>query len=147
MFLKELNKKESIAFVNLVTLLAKTDNSYSDKEKALIDEYKSELSLSNDALKDFSFEEAIKELATSTSRIKNIIYFELVGLALIDGVYEDSEIKFLNDAAAAFGIKNDKQAAYVEYFKAVKDLYDITVVDYEGKIKALEVKAAKLLEN
>lgn len=146
MFLNELNKKESIAFINLVTLLAQTDNSYSEKEKELIADYKNELSLKDETLESLSFEAAIKELNNSTPRIKNIIYFELVGLALIDGVYEDSEIDYLNKLASSFNISKDKQNDYVTYFKVVKDLYDATFIDYESKLKTLEKKASKLLE-
>jgi uncharacterized tellurite resistance protein B-like protein len=145
MFLKELNKKDAMAFVGLVENLAKVDQVYSEVEKDLIKDYIEELSLNTEARKEVSFDAAIKELEGSTERAKNIIYFELVGLALVDGSYEDKEIEFLKNVACLFNINKEKQVAYVDYFKRVTEVFDITVVDYEGKIKAMEAAAMDLL--
>jgi len=145
MFLNELSKKEALAFVSLIENLAKVDAVYSDCEKELIDAYLEELSLKAEGREVLTFEAAVNELNDSTSRIKNIVYFELVGVALVDGQYEDKELEFLNNLAAQFNISKAKQVGYVEYFKKVKASFDITVVDSEGKIKALETEAMRLL--
>jgi hypothetical protein len=145
MFLKELNKKDAMAFVSLVENLAKVDQLYSAVEKELIKDYIEELSLNTEAREELSFDAAIKKLEGSTERVKNIIYFELVGLALVDGSYEDKEIEFLKNVACSFNISEEKQVAYVDYFKRVTEVFDITVVDYEGKIKAIETAAMELL--
>jgi len=145
MFLNELNKKEALTFVSLIENLAKVDTVYSDCEKELINAYIEELSLPTEGREILTFEAAVSELKASTSRIKNIVYFELVGVALVDGSYEDKELEFLNNLAAHLGISKAKQTGYVEYFKKVKAAFDITVVDSEAKIKALETEAMKLL--
>lgn len=146
MFLKELNKKEAAAFVSLIENLSKADNVYAECEKALIDSYVEELSLDSKDRITLPFEASVKELNEASSRIKNIIYFELVGVALLDGAYEEQEIKFLNKLAGSFNISSDKQTAYVDYFKKVKNAYDNDIVDAETKIAVLEASALKLIE-
>ena len=145
MFLNELNKKEAIAFISLIENLSRIDKVYAESEKELVNSYIEELSLPTENREVLSFEAAVNELNDSSSRIKNIVYFELVGVALVDGAYEDKELDFLNNLAARFEIAKKKQIAYVDYFKKVKDTFDITVVDSEAKILALETAAMKLL--
>ncbi len=145
MFLNELNKKQSIAFINLVQMLSKIDTVFADNEKDLIDEYIEELSLTNETIEDLTFESAVKELVDSTQIVKHIVYFELVGLALVDGSYEEKEEVFLDNLAVHFNINKEKQHDFLNYFKMVKDIYDITVVDYESKIESLKKSAMELL--
>lgn len=145
MFLNELNKNESSAFINLVEALANVDNVFAQNEKDLIDDYIQELALDKKSIKKIDFEAAVKELEGSTDRVKNIIYFELVGLALCDGEYDEKEIQFLKGLAARFNISKNKQYEFVNYFEMVKEAYDNTVVDYEGKIELLKKSAMDLI--
>lgn len=146
MFLNELNKKEALAFVSLIENLSKVDDVYAECEKVLVDSYIKELSLATENRETLSFEAAINEFNASSSRIKNIVYFELVGVALVDGAYEDRELVFLNNLAANFNISKKKQIEYVDFFKKVKNTFDITVVDAESKIQELENTVMELLE-
>lgn len=145
MFLSELNRKEASAFINLVEALANVDNVFAENEKDLIDDYIKELALDEKNIKKINFEAAVKELEEATDKVKNIIYFELVGLALCDGEYDEKEIQFLKGLAARFNISKNKQYEFVNYFKMVKEIYDSTVVDYEGKIELLKKSAMELI--
>jgi Tellurite resistance protein TerB. len=145
MFLNELNKKESIAFVNLVEALAQIDDVFAQSEKEMINEYIEDLSLTNETIEKLTFESSVKELSSSTDRVRNIIYFELIGLALADGSYDEKEVKFLNDLAVQFNISTKKQKDFINYFKIVKEVYDSTFVDYENKIESLKKSAMDLL--
>jgi uncharacterized tellurite resistance protein B-like protein len=145
MFLNELSKKESVLFINLVKNLANVDKVFSEKEEQLISDYLEELSLNNTEVDSLSFDETIKVLTSSTSRIQNIIYFELVGLALVDGLYSAEETAFLSKVADTFNINESKQTSFLNFFKDIKDLYEITVIDYESKISELKVRVAELL--
>lgn len=145
MFLNELNKKEAIDFINIVETLAKIDDTFAQSEKELISEYIEELSLTNETIENLDFESSVKELVSSTDRIRNIIYFELVGLALADGSYDEKEVEFLNNLAAQFNISTKKQKEFIDYFKIVKEVYESTFVDYEGKIESLKKAAMDLL--
>ncbi|MBC2580480.1 hypothetical protein [Clostridium sp. DJ247] len=145
MFLNELSKRESIAFVNLVEALANIDEVFAENEKDLVKEYIEELSLDGKTIEKLTVELALKELKTSTDRVKNIIYFELLGLALIDGEYDQKEIDFLDNLAVNLSISSKKQQEFINYFKTVKETYEITFVNYENKLESLKKAALDLL--
>lgn len=145
MFLNELNKKEAIDFIKIVETLAKIDDTFAQSEKELLSEYIEELSLTNETIESLDFEASVKELVSSTDRIRNIIYFELVGLALADGSYDEKEVEFLNNLAVQFNISTKKQKEFIDYFKIVKEVYESTFVDYESKIESLKKAAMDLL--
>ncbi|KZL91082.1 TerB family tellurite resistance protein [Clostridium magnum] len=145
MFLNELNKKEAIDFIKIVETLAKIDDTFAQSEKELLSEYIEELSLTNETIESLDFEASVKELVSSTDRIRNIIYFELVGLALADGSYDEKEVEFLNNLAVQFDISTKKQKEFIDYFKIVKEVYESTFVDYESKIESLKKAAMDLL--
>jgi tellurite resistance protein len=145
MFLNELSKRESILFINLVKSIATVDEVFSEKEHQLVADYLEELSLKDYDLEEVSFDQSLEGLKNSTTKNKNIIYFELVGLALVDGVYSEEELKLLEKISASLEISSEKETAFLNFFKEVKDLYDVTVVDYESKITQLEKTVAALL--
>ncbi|MBS5986797.1 hypothetical protein [Clostridium paraputrificum] len=145
MFLSELNTEESNAFLSLVTQFAKVDETFAKEEKRLIDEYLDELNLKEEDIKNLSYEEIINVLKKSKNRIKSIIYFELVGLALVDGEYGDKEIDFLDKIAVSLDIRRDKKIAFANYFFNFKEIYDFSVVEAESKIKLLKEEAEALL--
>lgn len=145
MFIDEFNKKESIIFINLVQALANADEVFAQSEQMLIDDYIKELSLNNETIEKLTYESAIKELASSTDRIKNILYFELLGLALADGSYDEKEIKFLDNIAYKLNIGNAKQQDFINYFKMTKNINDFITMNSKCKIKLLKEAAMDLI--
>lgn len=145
MFLTELNKEEASAFLSLVTQFAKVDETFAKEEKRLINDYLDELNLKEKDIKDLSYEEIINVLKKSKNRIKSIVYFELVGLALVDGEYGDKEIDFLDKIAISLDIRRDKKIAFANYFFNFKEIYDFSVVEAESKIELLKEEAEALL--
>ncbi|MBS4803400.1 MAG: hypothetical protein KIC47_02885 [Clostridium sp.] len=145
MFLKELNKGEANAFLNLVSIFARIDNEFAKEEKALLDEYKEELGLVDSEINEMVYEDIIESLKSSTDRARRIIYFELVGLALVDGEYEDEEVDFLEKIAAEFNIPRAKRIAIANYFYNFTDVYNFTTVDAENNIELLKEQAEIIL--
>ena len=145
MFLTELNTEEASAFLSLVTQFAKVDETFAKEEKRLIYYYLDELSLKEEDIKNLSYEEIINVLKKSKNRIKSIVYFELVGLALVDGEYGDKEIDFLDKIAVSLDIRRDKKIAFANYFFNFKEIYDFSVVEAESKIELLKEEAEALL--
>lgn len=145
MFLTELNTEEASAFLSLVTQFAKVDETFAKEEKRLIYDYLDELSLKEEDIKKLSYEEIINVLKKSKNRIKSIVYFELVGLALVDGEYGDKEIDFLDKIAVSLDIRRDKKIAFANYFFNFKEIYDFSVVEAESKIELLKEEAEALL--
>lgn len=145
MFINELNKNEAVAFVNLFEDLANIDEVFALSEKKLLEEYIKELFLTKEAIKELTFESAVNELKTSTNRVKNIIYFELLGLALLDGSYDEREMKFLDELANEFGMSAKKEKEFIDYFKMVTKTYNSNFIDCENKIELLKKSAMELL--
>lgn len=145
MFLKELNKDEANAFLNLVSIFARIDNEFAKEEKALLDEYKEELGLVDSGISEMVYEDIIESLKSSTDRARRIIYFELVGLALVDGEYEEEEVDFLEKIAAEFNIPRSKRIAIANYFYNFTEVYNFTTVNAENNIKLLKEQAEMIL--
>ena len=145
MFLKELNKDESICFLNLVSIFSKVDNKFAKEEKVLVDEYREELGIYNKEIKTMEYDEIISILKNSSDKAKRIIYFELVGLALVDGEYEDEEIDFLEKVSSELNISRAKKFAIANYFYNFKDVYNFTTVDAENNIELLKKQAEEII--
>lgn len=145
MFLKELNKDEANAFFNLVSIFARIDNEFAKEEKVLLDEYKEELGLVDSEINEMVYEDIIESLKSSSDRAKRIIYFELLGLALVDGEYEEEEVDFLEKIAAEFSIPRAKRIAIANYFYNFTDVYNFTTVDAENNIEFLKEQAEIIL--
>jgi uncharacterized tellurite resistance protein B-like protein len=144
-FLNELNKNEGIAFMQLVRYLANSDNTFAKEEKNLYEDYLKELGISEGEIKELDLNEIYTTLNNSTQRNKNIVYFELIGLALIDGEYQESEVEVLEEIGGKLDISRSKRIAFANYFYNFVDVYGFSVVDAESKINLLKEQAEKLL--
>lgn len=145
MFLSELKKDEAVGFINLVNQFARVDEVFAKEEKKLIEEYLEELNLTEGEVSNLNYDEVIDVLRNSTNRVKSIVYFELVGLALVDGEYGDKEIDFLDKIAVSLDIRRDKKIAFANYFFNFKEIYDFSVVEADNKIQLLKEEAEALL--
>ncbi|MGL5085717.1 MAG: hypothetical protein ACRC68_08395 [Clostridium sp.] len=145
MFLNELNENESVAFVNVVSEFANVDHTFAKEEKEVLNGYLEELNLNEDIIGKVSFEEALQTLDTSNDRIKKIVYFELIGLALVDGEYQESEVDFLDNIASRFGISRAKKIAIANYFYNFTEVYKFSVVESENKIELLKEQAEAII--
>lgn len=145
MFLNELNQKESEAFVNLVKQLAMVDNDFAKSEQELVADYIEELGVDESKVAILDNDTAISMLKDSTERIKNIIYLELVGLALIDGKYLDEEVDFLEKVAFELNIARHKRIAFANFYMNFKDIYDFTVVDSDSKLELIKKQVEAII--
>lgn len=145
MFLNELSKNEGIAFMQLVKSLANSDNTFAKEEKNLYNDYLEELNIKETEISDINLNSVYETLKNSSERIKNIIYFELIGLALIDGEYDEKEVYFLENTGKNLDIKRNKRISFANYFYNFVDVYGFSVVDAESKITLLKEQAEKLL--
>ncbi|MGL4773150.1 MAG: hypothetical protein ACRC2K_06230 [Clostridium sp.] len=146
MFLKELNSEERIAFVNLVEAFAKVDEVFEREEKELLEDYIEELSLEKEVLGTKTLDEVIEVLSKSTERIKKVVCFELVILALVDGEYEDKELEFLQQVTNKLNIDETKVIIMQNFFLNFKEIYEFSTVDAESKIALLMEEAESIIE-
>ena len=145
MFLNELSKNEGIAFMQLVKGLANSDEVFAKEEKRLYNDYLEELSLNESEIEEINLDSIYEKLKDSSERCKNIIYFELIGLALIDGEYDEKEVAFLEEVGEKLEIKRNKRISFANYFYNFVDVYSFSVVEAESKIALLKEQAEKLL--
>ena len=116
MLLFELNKDEARAFMRVVYEFISIDNKVKREEKSIIDKYTSKLNVNKEDIEGFSHKEAIDVLDKSEEKIKKMVYFELLGIALIDGDYENSEVDFLEEVAEKFNISRALKIALANYY-------------------------------
>lgn len=145
MFLNELDKNEGIAFMQLVKYLANSDNTFAKEEKKLYEDYLGELNISEEEIHNADLNSVYETLKSSSERSKNLIYFELVGLALIDGEYDENEVKVLEEIGEKLEVQRSKRIAFANYFYNFVDVYSFSVVDAESKINLLKEQAEKLM--
>lgn len=145
MFLKELNKKEGNAFINLVKNLATIDQNFASEEENLIKEYIDEIGLCSKCIETLNQDEALNLLNESNDRVKNIVYFEILGLALVDGDFNENEVNFVDKVAKCLDIKEEKIKEFLGFFREVNFMYEVTYSNHEDKIRELEETAKNLI--
>lgn len=116
MLLFELNKEESRAFMRFVSEFVTVDKKINKEEKSVIEKYLNKLNMNKEEINEISHTEAIEILDKSEDKIKNMVYFELLGVALIDGDYETSEVDYLEEVADKFNISRATKIALANYY-------------------------------
>ncbi len=108
MFLKELNKEQGLAFINLVTEFALADENIKKEEEDLIRIYLKELDLEEEELGNLSYEESIETIKIH-QKVKNIVYFELIRIGLVDEDCDIEEVDFLEKISKDLNISRAKK--------------------------------------
>ena len=131
--------------MNLVSIFAKVDNEFAKEEKLLLDEYKEELGIIDKEINIIEYDKIIEILRNSSDKSKIIVYFELVGLALVDGNYESQEVDFLEQVANELKISRSKRIEIANYFYNFTNVYNFTTVDADNNIKLLKEAAEAII--
>lgn len=131
MFLKELNKDQGLAFINLVTEFALADEDIRKEEEELINTYVKELGLEKEELANLSYENSINMIKDSSEKVKNIVYFEIVRIGLVDEDCDIEEVDFLEKVAKDLNISRAKKIQVANCF------YNFSEKDGEEKLEAM----------
>ncbi|EOU1911971.1 TPA: hypothetical protein I9Z31_000877 [Clostridium perfringens] len=131
MFLKELNKEQGLAFINLVTEFALADENIKKEEEDLIRIYMKELDLEEEELGNLSYEESIETIKNSSEKVKNIVYFELVRIGLVDEDCDIEEVDFLEKISKDLNISRAKKIQVANCF------YNFSEKDGEAKLEEM----------
>ena len=134
MLLFELSKEESKAFMRIVLEFVSIDNKVNREEKNIVAKYLSKLNLSREEANNLTVEEAKEILKNSEDKIKKMIYFDLLGVALIDGDYETSEIDFLDEIANQFNISRANKIAFANYYYELDNMKDRSEEEINEKL-------------
>ncbi|MFQ9727256.1 MAG: hypothetical protein ACLRYN_06540 [Clostridium perfringens] len=131
MFLKELNKEQGLAFINLVTEFALADENIKKEEEDLIRIYMKELGLEEEELGNLSYEESVEVIKNSSEKVKNIVYFELVRIGLVDEDCDIEEIDYLEKISTDLNISRSKKIQVANCF------YNFSEKDGEAKLEEM----------
>lgn len=145
MILKELSRKEGIAFIQLGIEFVKMDNAFAKEKEFQVDQYLKELDLNREDLNELSFTEALCCIKEASERVRKIIYFELLGLALVDGQYEDYEVGFLEELANSLKIDRASKFKYANFYFEFIDQYSHSNELTEEQRDVLRKKAVQII--
>lgn len=135
MLLFELNKIEARAFMRVVSEFVSVDNKINKEEKNVIEKYLNKLDLNKEEISGISQKEAMETLDGCEEKVKKMVYFELLGVALIDGDYETSEVDFLEEVANRFNISRATKIALANYYFDIDNMKDKSKEEIEEKLK------------
>ena len=121
MYLSKLDSNEKKSFLNLAAIVAESNGIVEESEQFMLDMYCAEMQI-NGEIEDKTFEENIEALKNSSAEAKNIIVFELIGLCLTDGGYDDEEKDNIRQIAEELGVSSEKLA---EFEKDMADYYNL----------------------
>lgn len=135
MILQELNTKEAEAFMAIIKEFIKIDNNFHAEEKALLEKYISKLNLSSKDIEHTNIQEAKEILMTASDNNKKIMYFTLLGIALVDGEYETTEIDYLESLAEEFKISRATKIAFANFYFDYDKLKELSEEQIDAKMK------------
>lgn len=109
MYLSILKEEEKKSFLDFVYYVAASDGSVGDEEKNIIGAYCNEMMIEPVYDKpEMSCTQVVDNISnTATVNEKKIIIFEILGLAMADNRYEESEKNMIHEAAKKFGLSDE----------------------------------------
>ena len=108
MFLNQLSLSERTAFINLSILAARANETISEREYLILEDYCKETGVVFvDTATIPSIGEIYGVFSKSETRIKKIVLFEILNLLYADGTFDVLEEEFLNNFAAAVGLTEE----------------------------------------
>ena len=131
MYLSLLNNRQKELFLMMAYHLANTDGDFSESEQMMMNSYAGEMGISPDISKTkMDISKVIDALcSTAGKREKQIIVFELIGLAMADSNYDASERKVIREMAEKFGVDTEfekfcekKLTEYLELQNALNEM-------------------------
>ncbi len=134
MYLALLNKEQKECFLGLAYNISNIDGNYSESEQKLLESYCDEMNL------DYSDSVAKKDLESLLATITNlfdersikVVVFELIGLAMVDNNFDESEYNMINKIIEKFMIGSD----FIEKCKSLINAY----IEVQYNINSLILK-------
>lgn len=124
MYLSLLNKEQKEIFLGLAYNLSNIDGDYSSSEQQMIESYCGEMNIEySDSIAKVELNiimENINKIFDNKS-IK-IVLFELIGLAMVDNNYDETEHAFLNSIQNLFSVDSEFMSKAENYIKKYLDL-------------------------
>lgn len=131
MYLSLLNPEEKNLFLELAVTIAAADGDFSSDEKIMVQAYCNEMQISYDEeIKPHALDELLFALQEKSSeRTKKIIVFELIGLAMSDKKYDESEKDII--------LKLQKEFNLTQNFTEQCEQIILDYISFQEKLNAL----------
>jgi len=123
MFLNQLSYQEKKMFLDLSIHIAKSNNELAAEEKAMISAYCTEMQLPPiEIYTTEPLETVTSYFALADIHVKKIVILEILGLAYVDGEYDENELNMIKKFADEIGVSDD---IYNKLHDAIKEYYVI----------------------
>ena len=125
MLLGKLNKDEQTIFMQLSNIIIKSDLEITGAEEKLFSEYESEMGKPFNGYleKEFNLIDVLSLTEKYNEKVKKVIFFELLGLALCDGNFVNSEKNVIDKIRTSFGISMESQKDMIITIDKLMKLY------------------------
>lgn len=124
MYLNLLSKAEKELFLQACLHISSVDGSFSDDEKNVITQLCQEMQIPASFVQTKDLDIVLGELRmTSSMRSKKVILFELAGVVMADGVYDDLEKNLMYQMAEKMELSSDFVDEAIDKISALIQLY------------------------
>jgi len=107
MYLNKLELNEKQGFLNLAAIVAEANGTVEETEDYMLEMYCAEMQIEGE-VEDKSLGDVLDELKSISAESKNIIVFELIGLCLTDGRYDEKEKENIKEICDGLGVSDEK---------------------------------------
>lgn len=126
MLLSVLNRKEKLKFLDLAMRMVSVDGAPSEVEQRLLNMMLAEVGDNIVAEYHFSLSKNLKQTTdyfiSSPKKVKNIIYLNLVKVAMTDDFYNTNQHEFLEEVRGKLGIDETKKKQLMRLVYMERDL-------------------------
>lgn len=123
MFLNKLDKKAQEVFLHLAHHVARSDESFSDMQKILIDGYLNEMNIEDVNFKEdeFSLEDCISNV--TNKEYQKVILIELLAIVYTDNILHEAEKEIIDTIVDNWDINSSLVVVYGEWARSLLSLY------------------------
>ena len=123
MFLNQLSYQEKKMFLDLSIHVAKANSVLTIEEKELISQYCTEMQMPAIELYETeAFETVTDYFSLADDRVKKIVLLEILGLAYVDGKYDEDELRVVKNFVEAVGVSQEE---YDKLHQAINEYYKV----------------------
>lgn len=123
MFLNKLDKQAKEVFLNLAHYVARSDDSFSNMQKSLIDGYLKEMSISDVDFKedDFILVDCISSV--TDKEFQKVILIELLAIVYTDNILHEAEKEIIDTIVDTWDINSSLVVVYGEWSRNLLSLH------------------------
>lgn len=123
MFLNKLDKQAQEVFLHLAHHVARSDESFSDMQKILIDGYLKEMDIEDINFKEDEFSLVDCISIVTDKEFQKVILIELLAIVYTDNVMHEAEKEIIDTIVDTWDINSSLVVVYGEWSRSLLSLY------------------------